>query len=256
MSMVFEFAVLLGVRTTSAEVFAQDVAQPGNDEKGVPAVSDGKGDLTAPNGVAGADGANAHADQSGSGSAGTESAASPQQNSPSQTSAQQTTTQNPPQDHVLEGNFFQRLAQFYRQDWADTNPAAPAAKKRGLPALLDSPPFPSSDWRYGGANGAFCRAGVLRCNAPEYAIVSYVNRSINRRFFVGFRSDLLDDKKGQRTGFATKYTENTLYATKYIGSTWMLRPELRFDHSWDLAAYNGGKARNQLFFGMDLIYKF
>jgi hypothetical protein len=36
----------------------------------------------------------------------------------------------------------------------------------------------------------------------------------------------------------------------------MFRPEIRFDHSWDLEAYNNGKARNQLFFGMDLIYKF
>ena len=536
MSMVFGFVVLLGVRTTSAEVFAQDVSQTGNDEKGVQADSDGKGDLTAPNGVVGADGANANADQSESGSAATASAASPQQNSPSQTSTQQTATQNPAQDHVLEGNFFQRLAQFYRQDWAGTNPAAPAVKKRGLQAPLDSPPFPSSDWIYGGApdigapdgnsyplmsalhlensrtkvygwvaasinfstsgqnnfpvsydifpnkielnqavvyierlpdtvqndhfdwgfhltafegidyrfttakgyfsqqllasnkqygfdpvleyldlyfpvkdglnirigrflsvpgieaqlapnnynmthsllytidpftdtgiyaslklnaqwmiqagiscshdvacwttdatpsaifclnystasnndnfygcanginsgkyaynnlqdydftwyhkfnakwhtgtetwymyerdvpnvagnvanpvtpelgaNGAFCRAGVLRCTAPEWAVVNYVNRNINPKFFIGFRSDFLDDKKGQRTGFATKYTENTLYATKYIGSTIMLRPELRFDHSWDLAVYNGGKARNQLFFGMDLIYKF
>jgi hypothetical protein len=107
-----------------------------------------------------------------------------------------------------------------------------------------------------GANGAFCRPGVLRCTAPEYAVVNYVNRDINSKFMIGFRSDLLDDKKGQRTGFATKYTENTLYATKYIGSTIMLRPEIRFDHSWDLAAYNNGKARNQFFFGMDLIYKF
>jgi hypothetical protein len=107
-----------------------------------------------------------------------------------------------------------------------------------------------------GANGAFCRNGVLRCTAPEYAVVNYVNRQINSKFMIGFRSDFLDDKKGQRTGFATKYTENTLYATKYIGTTVMLRPELRFDHSWDLAAYNNGKARNQLFFGMDLIYKF
>ena len=107
-----------------------------------------------------------------------------------------------------------------------------------------------------GANGAFCKAGVLRCTAPEYAIVNYINREINSKFMIGFRSDLLDDKKGQRTGFATKYTENTLYATKYIGTTIMIRPELRFDHSWDLAAYNNGKAKNQLFFGLDLIYKF
>ena len=107
-----------------------------------------------------------------------------------------------------------------------------------------------------GANGAFCKSGVLRCTAPEYAIVNYLNREINAKLMIGFRSDFLDDKKGQRTGFATKYTENTLYATKYIGSTIMLRPEIRFDHSWDLAAYNNGKARNQFFFGMDLIYKF
>jgi hypothetical protein len=483
-----------------------------------------------------ADSADANVDQSGSGSSQTASAASPQQNSSSQASAQQSAAQKPPQDHVLEGNFFQRLAQFYQQDWAGTNPAGPTIKKRGLPAPLDSPPFPSSDWGYGGspdigapdgntyplmsalklensrvkvygwvatsinfstsaqnnfpvsydifpdkielnqaviyverlpdtvqndhfdwgfhltafegidyrfttakgyfsqqllasnkqygfdpvleyidlyfpvkdgldirvgrflsvpgieaqlapnnfnmthsllytidpftdtgiyaslklnsqwiiqagiscshdvacwtsdatpsaifclnystasnnnnfygcanginsgkyaynnlqdydftwyhkfnskwnmatetwymyerdvpnvagnvanpvpielgANGAFCKAGVLRCTAPEWAIVNYVNREINSKFFIGFRSDFLDDKKGQRTGFATKYTENTLYATKYIGSTVMIRPELRFDHSWDLAAYNNGKARNQLFFGMDLIYKF
>jgi hypothetical protein len=483
-----------------------------------------------------ADSTNANADQSGSGSPQTASASSPLQNSSSQASAQQTATQNPPQDHVLEGNFFQRLAQFYRQDWNGTNPSTPLPPKRGLPAPLDSPPFPSSDWGYGGspdigapdgntyplmsalkldnsrikvygwvatsinfstsannnfpvsydifpdkielnqavlyverlpdtvqtdhfdwgfhltafegidyrfttakgyfsqqllasnkqygfdpvleyfdlyfpvkdgldirvgrflsvpgieaqlapnnfnmthsllytidpftdtgiyaslklnpqwiiqagvscshdvacwtsdatpsaifclnystasnnnnfygcanginsgkyaynnlqdydftwyhkfnskwnmatetwymyerdvpnvagnvanpvpielgANGAFCKPGVLRCTAPEWAIVNYVNREINSKFFVGFRSDFLDDKKGQRTGFATKYTENTLYATKYIGTTVMIRPELRFDHSWDLAAYNNGKARNQLFFGMDLIYKF
>ena len=107
-----------------------------------------------------------------------------------------------------------------------------------------------------GANGAFCKAGELRCTAPEYAVVNYVNREINSKLFVGFRSDLLDDKKGQRTGIAGKYTENTLYATKYIGNTVMFRPELRFDHSWDARGYNAGKSRNQLFFGMDMIYKF
>jgi hypothetical protein len=107
-----------------------------------------------------------------------------------------------------------------------------------------------------GANGAFCAPGQLRCTAPEYAVVNYVNREFNSKFFAGFRSDLLNDKKGQRTGIPGKYTENTLYATKYIGSTILLRPELRFDHSWNARGYDNGKARNQLFFGADLIYKF
>jgi Putative beta-barrel porin-2, OmpL-like. bbp2 len=107
-----------------------------------------------------------------------------------------------------------------------------------------------------GANGAFCAPGELRCTAPEYAIVNYVNREVNSKLLFGFRSDFLDDKKGQRTGIAGKYTENTLYATKYIGTTVLFRPELRFDHSWDQPGYNGGRSKNQLFFGADLIYKF
>ena len=107
-----------------------------------------------------------------------------------------------------------------------------------------------------GANGAFCGPGELRCTAPEYAFVNYLNREFSPKLFVGFRSDLLNDKKGQRTGIPGKYTENTLYATKYFGSTVLLRPELRFDHSWDARGYDNGKARNQFFFGVDLIYKF
>jgi hypothetical protein len=107
-----------------------------------------------------------------------------------------------------------------------------------------------------GANGAMCMAGQQKCTAPEYAVVNYINREINPTLTVGFRSDFLDDKKGQRTGVATKYTENTLYATKYFGSSVLLRPEIRFDHSWDKLGYNNGTARNQFFAGADLIYKF
>jgi len=86
--------------------------------------------------------------------------------------------------------------------------------------------------------------------------VSAVLAENNVEYAVGFRSDLLNDKKGQRTGIPGKYTENTFYLTRSIGSTVMLRPELRFDHSWDREGYNNGTARNRLFFGMDLIYKF
>ncbi len=107
-----------------------------------------------------------------------------------------------------------------------------------------------------GANGAFCSTGQVTCTAPEYAIVNYLNRDVTPSLMLGFRSDLLNDKKGQRTGIAGKYTEYTLYATKYIGTTVMLRPEVRFDHSWDNRGYNNGTARNQFFAGMDVIYKF
>jgi hypothetical protein len=57
----------------------------------------------------------------------------------------------PNSDHTPTGNFFHRLAQFYSQDWAGINLAGPSITKRGFPAPEDSPPFPFSDWTYGGA---------------------------------------------------------------------------------------------------------
>ena len=52
----------------------------------------------------------------------------------------------------LSGTFFQRLGQFYLQDWNGTNVTTPLPPKRGLPAPIDSPPFPFSDWGYGGSS--------------------------------------------------------------------------------------------------------
>jgi len=59
--------------------------------------------------------------------------------------------QNTPVGIPLSGNFFQRLGQFYLQDWNGTDVTTPLPPKRGLPAPLDSPPFPSADWGYGGS---------------------------------------------------------------------------------------------------------
>jgi hypothetical protein len=43
------------------------------------------------------------------------------------------------------------IAQSYSKDWDGTNPAGPSVTKRSLPVPLDAPPFPFSDWKYGGA---------------------------------------------------------------------------------------------------------
>lgn len=107
-----------------------------------------------------------------------------------------------------------------------------------------------------GTLGAFCATGQPRCFAPEYGVVNYLNREITPSLTVGFRSDLLNDKKGQRTGIATKYTENTLYLNRYLGSTLLVQTDLRFDHSWDKRGYNNGKARNQLVGGISLVYRY
>src|ERR1700733_7054354 len=62
----------------------------------------------------------------------------------------------PKQKAVEHENIFARWADYYRQDWKLAAPSSAATSsespaRRGLPSPLDSPPFPNSDWSYGGS---------------------------------------------------------------------------------------------------------
>ena len=107
-----------------------------------------------------------------------------------------------------------------------------------------------------GTDGAYCLPGEARCTAPEYAAVNFLQKELSVHDFLSFRSDFLDDKKGQRTGYATKYSENTIMWCHWIGSTVQLRPELRFERAWDRKAYDNGQRQNQLTVASDLIFHF
>ncbi len=107
-----------------------------------------------------------------------------------------------------------------------------------------------------GTNGANCRLGLEKCFAPEWAAVNYVNKQFSPHTFVSFRSDFLNDKKGQRTGYAGKYTENTLSLNHWIGTTVQIRPEIRFDHAWARRSYDDGTRTNQFTVASDLIFHF
>jgi len=103
---------------------------------------------------------------------------------------------------------------------------------------------------------ATCRPGIETCFAPEYAAINYILKQLSEHDFIGFRSDLLNDKKGQRTGVNTKYTENTLMLSHWIGTTVQIRPEIRFDHAWDRKSYDRGKRQSQLTVACDLIFHY
>jgi len=49
------------------------------------------------------------------------------------------------------GGFVRRLLAAYRDDWKGTAASGPEPPRRGPPSPLNSPPFPNSDWSYGGA---------------------------------------------------------------------------------------------------------
>jgi hypothetical protein len=96
----------------------------------------------------------------------------------------------------------------------------------------------------------------LRCTAPEYTIENNVEKELSSKLFLSFRSEVVNARRGQRTGYTTKYSENTLSLTKWIGSTIQIRPELRFEHAYDQPAYDRGRTHSQFTAASDLIFRF
>ena len=107
-----------------------------------------------------------------------------------------------------------------------------------------------------GANGAFCSYGEKTCFAPEAAVVNYLEYEHNAHNYWSFRNEFVDDIKGQRTGYTTKYSEHLISYGHWIGSTILFRPEIRLEHSYDLPAYDLGTKKTQFVVAGDITYHF
>ena len=92
--------------------------------------------------------------------------------------------------------------------------------------------------------------------ASEWAVVNYTMFRISRDAFFTVRNEYFNDKVGQRTGFQTQYSEHSIGVTYWPDKLITIRPELRFDHSYDVPAYNNGTRNNQFAFVTDVIYHF
>jgi hypothetical protein len=108
-----------------------------------------------------------------------------------------------------------------------------------------------------GANGAVCASSTaLTCYAPEWAVVNYVEKQLSPKDYLTIRNEYFDDLVGQRTGFKSKYTEHLIGWGHWVGTTILFRPEIRFERSYDVPAYDNGSKKNQLTLAGDVIYFF
>jgi hypothetical protein len=89
--------------------------------------------------------------------------------------------------------------------------------------------------------------------APEWGILNYTMFRIAPTAFFTVRNEFYNDIVGSRTGHATKYSEHSIGVTWWPNKILTLRPELRFDHSYDTAAFDNSTRRNQLIASMDFI---
>jgi Putative beta-barrel porin-2, OmpL-like. bbp2 len=117
-----------------------------------------------------------------------------------------------------------------------------------------------------GANGAQCNPTQTHCFAPEVAILNYIEHDFNNHHSsFTIRNEYVNDFAGQRTGSKTAYTESLFGFNFWVGSTITFRPELRYEHSCNVPAYdspfingaNGPPTKSsQLTFAGDLIWHF
>lgn len=99
-------------------------------------------------------------------------------------------------------------------------------------------------------------ANVKPGYAPEWGVLNYMEYMFNPKTALSFRSEFYDDIKGQRTGFATPYTENSIGITYWPTKAITVRPEIRFDHAYSQPAFDNGTKKSQLTFAGDIILHF
>ncbi|WP_250623802.1 outer membrane beta-barrel protein [Pinirhizobacter soli] len=81
--------------------------------------------------------------------------------------------------------------------------------------------------------------------AQEFGLVNYFNVELNPGNMISFRNEFYNDQDGQRTGYATRYTSHTLGLTHWVSQDLEIRPELRYERSYDEPAYDGGRRSHQ-----------
>src|ERR1035441_3222149 len=86
--------------------------------------------------------------------------------------------------------------------------------------------------------------------------VNYKENQLSMHDYLSIRNEYMDDSRGQRTGFRTRYSEHLLGWGHWVGTTVLFRPELRFERSYDAAAYDNGTKKNQLTLSADMILFF
>ena len=107
------------------------------------------------------------------------------------------------------------------------------------------------------ANGAWCKnQSDLTCFAPEWAVVNYLERQFSKHDYMSIRNEYFDDIVGQRTGVKNRYSEHLIGWGHWIGTTILLRPEVRFEHAYDRPIYDDGGKQSQLTLAGDVIFFF
>lgn len=125
-------------------------------------------------------------------------------------------------------------------------------------------------WQRDAAKGGTCINGPTRSFASgggcgpiiagisdAVGAVNYLNVQLSKQDYLTIRNDMLYDRQGQRSGFKTIYSEHTIGWIHWFTNELLIRPELRYDHSWtNVAPYDNGTRKDQFTASVDMIIRY
>ncbi len=91
---------------------------------------------------------------------------------------------------------------------------------------------------------------------PEGGILNYTCFRLADNTFLTFRNEWYDDSAGNRTGVATSYYETSMGITWWPNKLLCIRPEIRYDHSCQLPAFDNGLKKDQITIACDATIHF
>ena len=103
---------------------------------------------------------------------------------------------------------------------------------------------------------AHCPAGQLQCTAKAYGVLGYLNYELTPLNNLTLRGEFYDDRQGQRTGYATRYFEETLSYQHWFSPSIEVRPEVAFYQALDAPAFDNGTRHTLTVASSDLIFHF
>ncbi|MEI9918442.1 MAG: outer membrane beta-barrel protein [Bacteroidota bacterium] len=94
--------------------------------------------------------------------------------------------------------------------------------------------------------------------SKSIGFVNYFQVQTSAKGYISIRNGFLNDVNGQRTGFATLYTDHTIGYVHYFSPLVFMRPEVRYERAYEdgVTPYDLGTKKDQFSATMDLVVKF
>jgi hypothetical protein len=106
---------------------------------------------------------------------------------------------------------------------------------------------------FGGGGGL---GPIIPGTTFTFGVLNYTVWQISKRDFITIRNEWWKDTDGERSGFPSTYTSNSIGLSHNFTPYFQLRPEISYFHSWTVPAFDNGKKKNELLCAFDATIRF